>query len=102
MFPYLKEADSKYFNGYGVKLSSNDSSKNSYCNAIIQLLINLDRSLGYELFCEIYSYEGTDTILTELKVILAEAAKIFEANKDRMEALIDSDASIGKAKGKLK
>ena len=102
MFPYLKEGDPKYFNGYGVKLSSIDNSKNSYWNAIIQLLINLDRKLTDDLFGEIYDYEGPDTILTELKLVITEVTKIFEANKERMEALIDSDAAIGKAKGKLK
>ena len=57
---------------------------------------------AYELFFEIYSYEGNDAILSELKTILKEAAKIFEANKERMEALLDSDAVIGKSKDKLK
>lgn len=102
MFPYQKEADDKYFNGYGVKLSFNQNSKNSYLNSILQILINLDRKLTYELFCEIYSYEGTDAILNELKVVLKEAAKIFEANKERMQALLDSDAVLGKSKSKLK
>ena len=102
MFPYQKEADEKYFNGYGVKLGSNENSKNSYVNSILQILINLDRKLSYELFFEIYSYEGNDAILSELKTILKEAAKIFEANKERMEALLDSDAVIAKSKGKFK
>ena len=48
MFPYQKEADEKYFNGYGVKLGSNENSKNSYVNSILQILINLDRKLSYE------------------------------------------------------
>ena len=49
-FPYQKEADEKYFNGYGVKFGSNENSKNSYVNSINQIFINLDRKLSYELF----------------------------------------------------
>ena len=96
MFPYSKHADDKYFNGYGVKLEAHSSARNSYCNSILQLLINIDRKFAHELFAEIFYYEGDDSTLKELKTVLDHIRKILEANKDRMENLRESDVSLGR------
>jgi len=96
MFAYSHEMDSKYFNGYGVKLKAHDNSKVSYCNAILQMLINLDRQFSYDLFMQVYSYEGDDMVVIALKKVLNKIADIFEANRGRMENLVQSDMSLGK------
>jgi len=101
MFPYTKpEEDPKYFNGYGVKLMYNNSPKNSYCNSILQLLININRKLAYELFVEIFDYDSDDSILQQLKEVLRQIAQVFEDNKERLSELLESDFGHQKKTGK--
>lgn len=102
MFPYKNKIDPKFFNGYGVKLAGNGDSRNSYLNATLQLLLNIDRSFTYELFLQIFYYEGKDEPLLALKKVLDEIRDLLEGNRDRMDNLMDSDCSLGKTPPKKK
>lgn len=95
MYAYRTEMDSMYFNGYGVKLkSSRDNSKTSYCNAVLQFLINIDRRLSHDLFAQIYDYGGDDMVLKELKIVFHQIADILEVNRERMDNLVESDIGM--------
>jgi hypothetical protein len=84
MFAYDTELESKYFNGYGIKLKSHNSEKMAYCNAIIQVLINIDREFAHDLYVQIYLYDKDDPLIKQLKVVIDNAREMLESNKDRI------------------
>jgi hypothetical protein len=97
MYAYRTQMDSIYFNGYGVKLkSSKDNPKVSYCNSVLQFLINIDRRLSHDLFAQIYDYGGDDMVLKELKTVFHHIADILEGNRERMDNLVESDIGMSK------
>jgi hypothetical protein len=84
MYAYNEELETKYFNGYGVKLKTHNSEKTAYCNSIIQLLINIDRAFAHDLYVQIYEYDKEDPILKQLKVIIDNARETLESNRERI------------------
>ena len=99
MFRHSSQSE-KLFTHYGVKLDANKDSRMSYINAIIQLMINIDREFAREVFAYMMEYKKDDKFIIQLSVMFEQIREVLHTRPH--EEFLDSEISIGKTPPKPK